>query len=269
MGITIKNIYLPNQVKLPYIEQGNPSGLSVILLHGYADSWRSFERVLPYLPVSIHTFAITQRGHGDASRPASGYRIHDFVSDLEAFLKAIHIKAAVIAGGSSGGFIARRFAIDHPQHTLGLVLISSPLTLGDKPSVMDLWNSTISKLTDPIDPGFVREFTESTVAQSVPKEFIDTLVNESLKVPARVWKETFKGLLEDDSFKELDRIKAPTLVIWGNKDSTVSRNDQETFVSKIEDSRLVIYPSAGHALYCEEPAQFASDITTFVEDLVR
>ncbi len=269
MVTIIKNMYLPNQIKLPYIEQGDPYGIPLILLHGYADSWRSFERMLPYLPDSIHTFAITQRGHGDASRPTTGYRIPDFTEDLEAFLNAVHIKAAVIAGGSSGGFIARRFAIDHPQCTLGLVLVGSPLTLGDKPGVMEVWNSTISKLTDPINPGFVREFIESTFAQSVPNEFIDTLVNESLKVPARVWKETFKGLLEDDTFKELNKIKAPTLVIWGNKDSVVTRNDQETFVAKIADSRLVIYPNAGHAIYCEEPTQVASDIMTFVKDIVR
>ncbi len=95
MEFVIKSVDLPNKVKLPYIEQGNSSGFPLILLHGYADSWRSFERVLPYLPDSIRTFAITQRGHGDASRPATGYRIHDFVADLKAFMEVLHLKAAV------------------------------------------------------------------------------------------------------------------------------------------------------------------------------
>jgi pimeloyl-ACP methyl ester carboxylesterase len=262
----IKSVDLPNKVKLPYIEQCNSSGFPLILLHGYADSWRSFERVLPYLPDSIRTFAITQRGHGDASRPATGYRIHDFVADLKAFMEVLHLKAAVIVGGSSGGFVARRFAIDHPQRTLGLVLISSPFTLRDKPGVMDIWNSTISKLKDPIDPGFVREFTESTVAQSVPQAFLETLVKESLKVPARVWKATFQGLLEDDSLIELNKIRAPTLVVWGEKDTTVPRSDQEKFVAEIANSRLLVYPGAGHALYCEEPTRLASDVITFIND---
>jgi len=44
----------------------------------------------------------------------------------------------------------------------------------------------------PVDPGFVREFAESTLAQRVPLEFMETMVQENLKVPARVWKATFE-----------------------------------------------------------------------------
>jgi non-heme chloroperoxidase len=268
MESNVKTVQLHNQVKLPYVEQGDSSGFPLILLHGYADSWRSFELVLPNLPKSIRAFALTQRGHGDASRPTAGYRLHDFVADLVAFMDALYLKAAVIAGGSSGGFIARRFAIDHPQRTLGLVLIGSPLTMRDKPGVLELWDSTISKLTDPIDLGFVREFVESTFAQPVPQDFIETLVQESLKVPARVWKATLEGLLEDDSAEVLDKIKAPTLIVWGDQDTIVPLSDQETFVKTIADSRLVVYHGAGHALYCEEPVRFASNLAAFILNLI-
>jgi pimeloyl-ACP methyl ester carboxylesterase len=269
MEPVINTVQLPNRVKLPYVEQGNSSGFPLILLHGYADSWHSFERVLPHLPESIRTFALTQRGHGDASRPKAGYRTHDFAADLVAFMDALHLNAAVIAGGSSGGFVARRFAIDYPQRTSGLVLIGSPLTLRDKPSVLELWDTTISRLTDPIAPDFVRDFMESTFAQPVPQAFLETLVQESLKVPARVWRVTFEGLLEDDSLEELNKIKAPTLIVWGDQDTTVPRSDQEAFLTAIADSRLVVYPGAGHALYCEEPVRFASNLAAFSVDLVH
>jgi pimeloyl-ACP methyl ester carboxylesterase len=132
-----------------------------------------------------------------------------------------------------------------------------------------MWDSTISKLTDPIDPDFVREFVESTFAQPVPQEFLETLVQESLKVPAQVWKATFIGLLEDDSSEELDKIKAPTLIVWGDQDAIIPRSDQDTYATRIADSRLVVYPGVGHALYCEEPALFAADLAAFVEDLAR
>jgi non-heme chloroperoxidase len=262
-----KSVELPNQVMLQYVEQGDPSGVPVLLLHGYADSWHSFERMLPHLPESIRAFALTQRGHGDASRPAAGYRSHDFAADLAAFMDALHLEAAVIAGGSSGGFVARRFAIDHPERTLGLVLMGSPLTLRDKPGVLELWDSTVSKLTDPVDPGFVREFQESTLTQPVPQAFLETLVQESLKVPARVWRATFEGLLEDDSSGELDKIKAPTLIIWGDQDAILPRSAQEALAAAIAGSRLVVYPGAGHAFYWEEPDRFASDLVAFIEDL--
>src|SRR6266498_1835677 len=138
-------------------------------------------------------FAVTQRGHGDASRPETGYRSNDFAADLAAFMDALQLQAAVIAGGSSGGFIARRFAIDHPDRTLGLVLLGSPFTLQDKPEVQEMWESTISRLTDPIDRGFVRGIAESTLAQPVPPAFLEAMVQENLKVPARVWRRRWKA----------------------------------------------------------------------------
>ena len=70
MSFTTKAIALSTGVTLPYVEQGDPDGVPVILLHGVTDSWRSFEPVLPHLPPSIHAFALTQRGHGDADRPS-------------------------------------------------------------------------------------------------------------------------------------------------------------------------------------------------------
>ena len=146
MKFNVITIELPNQIKLQYVEQGDFLGIPLILLHGYTDSWYTFERVLPYIPKSIRTFALTQRGHGDSSRPAAGYRSSDFAMDLAEFMDVLRLKKAAIVGGSSGGIVARRFAIDHPNRTLGLILAGSPLTFQDKPGVLELWNSTISKL---------------------------------------------------------------------------------------------------------------------------
>jgi pimeloyl-ACP methyl ester carboxylesterase len=70
MAPIVRSVELPNHVTIPYVEQGDSSGVPVVLLHAIADSWRSFKRVLPRLPDSLHAFALTKRGHGDASRQA-------------------------------------------------------------------------------------------------------------------------------------------------------------------------------------------------------
>jgi len=157
----INTVELPDALNINFAEQGDSSPVPLLLLHGYVDSWYSFELVLPYLPESIHTFALTQRGHGESSRPATGYSVQVLAADLLDFMDKLNLEKAVITGGSSGGITARRFAIDHPERTLGLVLLGSPLSMRDKPGVLELWNSTISKLTDPIDPNFVREFAKA------------------------------------------------------------------------------------------------------------
>ena len=268
MTYVVKNVELSHGLIINFAEQGDPSPFPLLLLHGYADSWHSFELVLPHLPESIHTFALTQRGHGESSRPATGYSIEILVVDLLNFMDKLNIEKAVIAGGSSGAFTARRFAIDHPERTSGLLLLGSPLSFRNRPSVLKIWNSTISKLIDPIDPDFVREFAKSTFSQAIPPEFMDRLIKENLKVLAHVWKSTLKGLLEDNTSSYLHKIKCPTLLIWGAEDTIVARIEQEAMARAIANSQLTIYPKAGHMLYCEEPVRIASDISTFIQKLV-
>jgi len=61
-----KMIRLSSGVSVPYVEQGDANGIPVLLLHGFGGSWRSFAALLAYLSPSIHAFAFTQRGHGQA-----------------------------------------------------------------------------------------------------------------------------------------------------------------------------------------------------------
>lgn len=262
-----KSVELPNHVTLSFVEQGDPSGVPVLFLPGLGDSWRSFELVLAHLPLSIRAFVLTQRGHGDSSHPRDGYRFNDFAEDLVAFMDALNLEAAVIAGHSASGFFAQRFAIDHSERTLGLVFIGSPATLRHHRGLQEAWDSTISKLTDPVNPDFVREIQKGTLAKPVPEAFFEILVQEALKVPARVWRAAFENLLDDDLSGELDKIKAPTLIIWGDRDATVSRSDQEALAMAIVGSQLVVYAGVGHSPHWEEPNRFALDLVFFVEGL--
>lgn len=257
-----KSVELPNRVTLDYVEQGDADGVPVLLLHGITDSWRSFERVLPHLPKSIHAFAISQRGHGDASRPVEGYRLSDFVDDLTAFIDALKVGPAVIVGHSMSSLIAQRFALDHPELTRGLVLIGSFIAMRDNPCVAD-FSDAVSKLEDPIDPDFVLEFQKSTLAGAVPQAFLETAVRESLKVPARVWKAALESLVRTDHSERLAEIKARTLILWGDQDAFCPRVDQEALRMSITDSRLRTYPGVGHAPHWEEPELFAADLVTF------
>lgn len=269
MPLDIKTAELRDNIRLPYVEQGDESGVPVVMLHGVTDSWHSFELVLPHLPESIRAFAVTQRGHGDASRPDSGYRYTDLAADLLALMDVLHLESAVVVGHSMGSTVAQRFAIDYPERTKGLVLIGSFATLRGNLAVQELWDSTLSTLTDPVDPGIAREFQQSTLAHPVPPGFFETAVRESLKVPARVWKALFGGFLEDDFSMRLSEIKAPALIVWGDQDTFCLRSDQDKLMASIPNARLRVYSGTGHAVHWEQPARFAADLSEFVEGLGR
>jgi non-heme chloroperoxidase len=262
------SIQLSTGVTVPYVEQGDPSGVPLIMLHGYSDSWLSYDLMLPHLPDSIHAYAYTQRGHGDAGKPVAGYRVDDYVADVAAFMDAVGVEAAVIAGHSGGSYAAQRFALDHPDRTLGVVLIGSFRAFHDKPDLLE-FGEAVSHLTDPVDPEFVREFQESCVARPVPAGFIDAIVAGSLQVPARVWKDYFAGLLEADVPTESGSIASPTLILWGDQDAFCPRSDQDGLLAAIPQARMETYQSTGHCPHWEQPERAAAEIAAFTAGVPR
>ena len=154
---------------------------------------------------------------------------------------------------------------------MGLVLVGASPTTGGTANARQFWDSTISKLTDPVDPALVRGMTESLLAQPVPPAFLDAAIKEGLKVPAHVWQAAFESRwrLEGDYSADLSKVEAPTLIVWGDQDARYPRGEQEALVSAIAGSRLLVYHGAGHLLHWEEPQRFASDLVTFVEGVHR
>lgn len=262
----VKFADLPNGLRLPYVEQGDPGGTPLLLLHGYTDSCRSYLPLLACLPGEFRIIAVTQRGHGDAGRPGAGYRTADFAADLALFTDALQLGSAVLVGHSMGSQIAQRFAIDHPSRVRGLVLIGAFTTLRGNPAAGELWN-IVSELRDPVDPGFVREFQRGTLARPAPAAFLDMVVAESLKVPARVWCDALAGMLMHDVAPELGLIKAPTLILWGDQDSLCARSTQDALATAIPGARFAAYQGAGHAPHWEDPARVAADVAGFAVNL--
>ena len=267
MTAVIKYVELPSGVTLEYVEQGDPAGIPVLMLHGVTDSWRSFEPVLPHLPPSIRAFCLTQRGHGDSDRPATGYRTREFAIDVAAFADTLGLGPVVVVGHSMGATNAKRFAIDCPERARALVLIGAFASYRSNPVLAEFWQSAVAPLRDPVDPAFAREFQESTLGRPLSPAFLDMVVRESLKVPARVWRGAFAGFFEDDFAAELGAIAAPTLLLWGDRDALARRVDQDALVAGIPGARLVVYEGTGHALHWEEPARFAADLAAFVASL--
>ena len=257
-------VEIPNRIKLPYVEQGDPAGVPMLLLHGVSDSWHSFERVLPLLAPDIHAFAISQRGHGDSSRPASGYHLSDMSDDLAAFLDVVGVPQATVVGHSMGASVAQRFAIDHPDRTSKLVLMGAFATYRE-PDFEAFVRTSILPLTDPIGADFAREWQLSTLAREMDADHLDTVVVETLKVPAFVWHAAFVGFLESgDCTSELGRVTAPTLLMRGDRDAYASGAAQACLLRAIPHARLITYEKHGHAFHWEDPQRFVDDVAPFL-----
>ncbi len=108
---------------------------------------------------------VSQRGHGDSDKPATGYRVQDFAADVVPLLDALGIGRAVVAGHSGSCLVARRVALDHPERVAGLVLEASPSTLRDHAGLAAFVESVVVTLEDPIDSAFARSFVADTSSE--------------------------------------------------------------------------------------------------------
>ena len=258
-----KHVVLPDGTRLAYVERGGADGTPVILLHGYTDSLRSYERVLPYLPSSLRVFAVTQRGHGESGKPEGSYASDVFARDIVGFMDAFGLARAVIVGHSMGSVVAMRVAVEYPQRVQALILEGAFMPRPANSEVSTFLDEVVT-LKDPIDPGFVRDFQKSTLAQPVPPEFFEMIVGEALKVPAHVWRAALQPYRHTDFSAELTKIRVPTLVVWGDRDGFTGRSEQDDLIGAINGSRLEVYLGAGHSPHWEEPQRFAGQIASFV-----
>jgi len=255
--------------RLHYAEQGDPTGEAIVFLHGYSDSWFSFSRVLPLLSPKYHAFALTQRGHGDSDKPQCCYTPGDFAADVDAFMDAVGIEEATVVGASTGALFAQQVVLSYPRRVSRLVLVGAQTPANEVNEVVVGLQEEVRALEDPVPPEFVRAFQEGTIHQPVPQEFLDTVVSESLKLPARVWRDYLEGAvlsIDQDYVLSLREIDVPTLILWGEQDPLFPHEDQERLAAAIPGATLKVYPETGHAVHWDRPEWVVRDLEEFMKE---
>jgi pimeloyl-ACP methyl ester carboxylesterase len=262
-GLRSAHVRLPDGTRLRVVESGPPDGEPVILLHGYTDSWYSFSRLLPLLPAGYRAIALDQRGHGCSDRPQDGYAMDALARDVLALMDARGIARATVVGHSMGGFVAQQVARAAPERVTRLVLVGSAPRLRGVAGVAE-FAEAVEALSDPVPADFVRDFQASTVHGALPEAFIDGVVAESLRLPARVWQSLMRGMLAVDAAAVRAAAAVPTQILWGDRDSVFSRAEQDALLAAIPGATLTVYEGTGHAPHWERPERFAEDLARFL-----
>jgi pimeloyl-ACP methyl ester carboxylesterase len=226
------------------------------MLHGYTDSWFSFSPILPLLPPYVRAIVPDQRGHGDSDKEAAGYTLDALAVDAIELLDALGVPRATVAGHSMGSLVAQRVAALAPARVSDLLLIGTAATARNQ--VMNDLLDAVSSLEDPIDAGFVRDFQTSTIHRPVSAHFYERVVEESLKVPARIWKAALHALIAAEAVRV--PASCPVRIVWGDRDAIFSRAEQDVLRQRLPGASFTAIHDVGHAVHWEVPDVIAREL---------
>ena len=244
-------------VSLRYDRAG--TGPAVLFIHGWTTNRTFWERQTQVLRDRHTTITVDLRGHGESSRPRTGYTIGVMVDDLEHLVRALGVPRIAVVGWSIGGVLALELA----------------LRLGERASALGLVCTTAGGLLDPKNPqaetkranetkaamaadfrGFIRGFAPQLFKAGAASPLLPWAVGQMQKTPAHVAAACFDTLLAADLRSRLKTLKVRTVVLHGRHDVLLPLAGGEYLAEHIPEARLVVFEESGHAPHLEEPDAF-------------
>jgi non-heme chloroperoxidase len=257
-----REIELPDGRRHHYVSLG-ASGPRIVFLHGFTDSWRSFELLFGPLSAKFQLFALDQRGHGE-SQEADAYAIADFAADAIAFIESLGKEAVHLVGHSLGTIVAQRVAERRPDLLGSLILISAATSTGGHAGLQEM-QGELAGFAGRVSRDYAIGFQASTAHRPLAPAQLDIFVDETMKLSLATWRGTVDGLLGDSALST--PITLPTLSIWGVHDAIFDAQAQEALARKIPGLVANHYQDVGHAPHWEAPARVAKDIENFILSL--
>jgi pimeloyl-ACP methyl ester carboxylesterase len=246
-----------------HVVRAGSAGPPIVFLHGYIDSWRSFERMFASLSDRFALLAPDQRGHGQTAVTRE-YSVADFTTDAIELIELLADEPVHLVGHSLGAIIAQRLAEARPDLLRSVVLIGGAVTARDNVALTAL-AAGLQTLDDPIPYEFAYDFQKSTAFQPLSAAVLDGFVQESLKVRAHAWKAALQGLVTDPYQPAQTPPIVPTLIVWGAHDELFPLPDQEILRRRFPHARLVDFPDNGHAPQWEDPSGVAAAVRAFID----
>jgi pimeloyl-ACP methyl ester carboxylesterase len=275
-GSASRFVDLPGGFHVHYQDQGDPSRPLLVLLHGFGDSFTTWDGWVRELKPKFHVIRLDFPGHGLTRAPAeyqlSGEGLADFV---DAFAAKLALPKFAVAGNSMGGGVSWQLALRHPGRIDALILADSAGFPSEKPPTQVPLAFKI--LQYPIGRAILRNIDNRPLIREGLKTDV---YDKALITPAIVdrWAEFqrapgHRAILMGVNFggqtpataDTLGTIKVPTLVMHGESDALIEPASAGKFAAAIPGAKLIIYPQVGHLPQIEIPQRSAADVAAFLE----
>jgi pimeloyl-ACP methyl ester carboxylesterase len=267
---------LPGGFHVHYREKGDAGKPLLVLLHGFGDSFTTWEGWVHELEGRFHIISPDFPGHGLTRAPEgfqlAGVGLPDFV---DAFAAKLALPKFAVAGNSMGGGAAWQLAVRHPDRIDALILVDAAGFPNEKPPAET--PLAFKLLQYPIGRAVLRNIDNRPLIDEGLKTDV---FDKSLITPAIVdrWAEFqrapgHRAILIGVNFRAqtqatpdlLGTIKVPTLVLHGDSDPLIEPASARKFAAAIPGAKLILYPRVGHLPQIEIPQRSAADVADFLE----
>lgn len=245
------------------------AGETLILLHGTGSSLHTWEAWVDQLKDSFRIVTLDLPGFGlTGPHPQHDYTTSMYNNLLNHIRDHLGVDHFHIGGNSFGGYIAWNYALDHPSIVDKLILIDAAGYEHDSPLIFKL-------IANPIIGPILKRLTSRSLIQSNMEEvyFDDSKLSDALidRYYSMTLREGNRDALmarikrkDENRIKQINQIKDPTLIIWGDQDEWAPVEDAHKFDKDLPDSQLAVLKDVGHLPMEESPVQSAQLVRSFL-----
>jgi 3-oxoadipate enol-lactonase len=246
-------------VKLYYEDSG--SGEAIVFTHGHSMYHKQWKPQIEALSSRYRVIVWDVRGHGNSSLPAGAVDPESFSRDLAGLLEHLGLSSAVLCGLSMGGHISLQTAVRYPGKVKGLILIGTPFT--NAFNKFERFASPFSLFSLRLLPyKWMASLTAGIMSKVTPgnRDFVMEAFGKMTKDRfLRHW----RGNLRMDSRNELGKVHCPVLLLHGEQDRMVARQ-QQALAAGIRGAALHTIKGADHLTNLDNPEAVNRHIMDFM-----
>jgi 3-oxoadipate enol-lactonase len=233
----------------------------VLMMHGFARNALFWNRWVPAVAETRRVYRPDLLGCGLSDQPPAGYRYtpEAIGAQIVAVLDALSLPRVHWVGESSGGIIGLLLAAAHPDRIASLVLCNTPSRIPDR--IKQIYALDRANASEAMLAHGVGEWCRQTLGYRLDmdhasQDLCDWVVREMDRTPREVAAAMHDCFVGVDTLPLLAGIKAPVLLLSGDK-SAISSAQQQTFVDTLPNGRGESFPGIGHGVNLLQPERCA------------
>lgn len=240
--------------RLVHYEVIGRRGAPVIFLHSWLGSWRYWLPTMEHASERYRTFALDFWGFGESDRKEGHFSLDEYVTLVLAFMDQLGIARVSLVGHGLGGMVAVRIASQHPERISRLMAVSMPVQGMQIQS--HIKPGALSRIFGRSAPSNVWTRLVRQLHVDYP-QILNEIIEDTDSLSEMVVQRVMASVVETDLRADLERLEAPLLAVFGEKDTIVTP-DQARFLNADHSSlqQVIKLPRSNHFPFLDQPNTF-------------